>query len=54
MGRREWDSLLYFALQLEKNVVTLDLNDMNRIIIPNDDIGHGPNRLLTFFLTFPK
>lgn len=43
-----------FCPTVEKNVVIWDLNGMNRVIIPNDDIGHRPNRLLTFFLTFPK
>lgn len=43
-----------FCPTVKKNVVVLDLNGMNRVIIPNDDIGHRPNRLLTFFLTFPK
>lgn len=43
-----------FCPTVKKNVVILDLNGMNRVIIPNDDIGHWPNRLSTFFLTFPK
>jgi len=43
-----------FCPTIKKNVVISDLNGMNRVIIPNDDIGHRPNRLLTFFLTFPK
>lgn len=54
LGEKSEKEFSAFCPTIKKTIVILDLNGMNRVTIPNDDTGHWPNKLLTFFLTFPR